>query len=59
MTGYENTLAATGVDRFLFFISAEQEHYREVIKRAIDLDPYEMDDSGNYWYKKTIQKEVV
>jgi hypothetical protein len=47
------------VDRFLFFISAEQEHYREVIKRAIDLDPYEMDDSGNYWYKKTIQKEVV
>jgi hypothetical protein len=59
VTGYEKTLATTGADRFLFFLSAEQEHYREVIKRAIDLDPYEMDDSGNYWYKKMIQKETV
>lgn len=59
VTGYEKTLATTGVDRFLFFVPADNEHYQAIIKKALDLDPYEMDDSGNYWYKKTIQKEVV
>ena len=56
VTGYEKALASTGVDRFLFFVPASEEHYREIIKRALGLDPYEMDDSGNYWYKKTYRR---
>ena len=59
MTGYENTLAINKIDRFLFFVSPDQEHYKDIIKRALDLDPYEVDADGNFWFKKQIVKEMV
>ena len=59
VTGYENILAANGIDRYFFFVAPHQEQYMSMFKRAAGLDPYEIDDSGNYWYKKTIEKEAV
>jgi len=59
MTGYENTLAINKVDRFLFFVPPGNEHYMDIIKRAMGLDPYEIDADGNYWYQRILVKETV
>jgi hypothetical protein len=59
MTGYENTLAINHIDRFLFWISPGQEHYIATIKKAIDLDPFEVDEEGNSWFRKMIAKETI
>ena len=58
-TGYENTLATNGIDRFLFWIGPDDTHYQDIVKRALGLEPFEIDDSGHSLVQERIQKELV
>lgn len=48
---YQGILAHNGIDRFLFWINIDDDVYRDQLKRAMGLEPFEIDDSGRLWYK--------